>query len=158
MAQVNPVGTVTQGVVSYAIQITLDTQNPSVKPGMTVNATIQTAVHQDVLSVPSSAVKTVAGVSTVQVFDPPLADTGGTTGVTSDVAPKQVPVTIGITDNTNVEILSGLTAGQQIVTRTSSGATAVTAARTTTATAGTAAGAARGGGGFGGGGGAAIRL
>jgi len=148
VAEVDTTGTVSQGVVSYGVQITLDTQDSRVKSGMTVNADIQTAVHQNVLTVPSSAVKTVNGSNYVSVFNPPLTATGGTSGVTSTIAPMQVPVTVGISDNTNVEILSGLTAGEQIVTRTIlPGATAaVSTARTTT----NAAGGARAGG-FGGG-------
>lgn len=157
VAEVDTAGTVSQGVVSYGVKISLDSQDNRIKSGMTVNADIQTAVHADVLTVPSSAVKTVNGSSYVQVFNPALTVTGGTAGVTSPSAPSQVPVTVGISDDTNVEILSGLTAGEQIVTRTITGTTAATTARTTTntgTTGTTRAGA--GGGGFGGG--AAVRL
>ena len=152
VVEVSPVGTVSQGVVSYTVQVTLDAQNSSVKSGMTVNATIQTAVHQDVLAVPSSAVKTNNNVSYVQVFTPPLANTGGTAGVASAVVPRQVVVTTGISDNTNVEILSGLAAGEQVVTRTTTSSATPTAATTATTRGGA------GGLGGGGGGGGSIRL
>lgn len=116
------VGTVTQGVVSYTITLSLDVQDSRVKPGMTVNANIVTAVHADVLTVPSSAVKTTATGSTVQVFVPPLSDAAvsaaGAQGVQATTLPQSVPVTVGISDDTSVEILSGLSEGQQIVTRT----------------------------------------
>lgn len=151
VAQVDSVGAVSQGVVSYKVQISLDTQDVRVKPGMTVNASIQTDVHTDVLTVPSSAVKTTNGVSVVQVFTPPLADTGGTAGVVSKTLPVPVQVTTGISDDTNIEILSGLTEGEQVVTRTISGTAAAATTRTTTTNRG----------GFGGGAapaGAAIRL
>jgi len=85
---------------------------------MTINAAIQTDTKQDVLTVPASAVKNVSGTSYVQAFTPPLSSTGGATGVTSDTAPSMLEVTTGISDDTNVEIVSGLTEGQQIVTRT----------------------------------------
>jgi RND family efflux transporter MFP subunit len=149
VAEVDTAGTVAQGVVSYGVQITLDSQDSRIKSGMTVNADIQTTVHTDALSVPSSAVKTTGGSSYVLVFSPPLADTGGTAGVVSATPPAQVPVTMGISGDTSVEILSGLSSGEQIVTRTVTGTAAATtgAARTTTTTGG----AARGGG-FGGGG------
>jgi multidrug efflux pump subunit AcrA (membrane-fusion protein) len=154
VAEVDTAGTVSQGVVSYGVKITLDSQDSRIKSGMTVNADIQTTVHPDVLSVPSSAVKTLNGQSYVQAFVPHLADTGGTSGVTSTVAPQQIPVTTGISDDTNVEILSGLTAGEQIVIRTTTtGKTTTTAATARTTTGAT--GAARAGG-FGGGG--AIRI
>ena len=156
IAQLDNVGTVAQGVVSYTVKITFDSQDARVKPGMTVNASIITDAHQDVLVVPSSAVKTTGGASYVLAFDPPLADASSTQGVVSMIAPQQVPVTTGLSDDTNVEILSGLTEGQQIVVRTTTGAATAAVARTTT-TAG-AAGATRAGGGGFGGGGAAIRL
>ncbi len=147
IAEIDSVGTVSQGVVSYQVQISFDTQDPRIKPGMTINASIQTGVVQDALSVPSSAVKTLNGESYVQMFTPPLTDTGGTTGVTSDTPPQMVPVTIGISDDTNIQILSGLEAGQQIVVGTrSSTKTTTSAARPTTGGAG-------GNRGFGGGGG-----
>ncbi len=123
VAAIDTIGTVTQGVVSYELKVVFDSQDERIKSGMTANAAIQTATKQDVLVVPSSAVKTQNGVSYVQVFDPPLEQTGGTQGVVSAVAPQQVEVVIGIADDANVEIVSGLKVGQQVVTRTVSGTT-----------------------------------
>lgn len=125
VSEIDPVGTVSQGVVSYTAKITFDTQDDRIKPGMTVNATIQTDVHADVLSVPSSAVKTSNGVSRVQVFNPAIIDSGAT-GTVSVTLPEQVTVTVGLSDGTNIEILSGLTEGQQVVTKTITGTTAKT--------------------------------
>jgi multidrug efflux pump subunit AcrA (membrane-fusion protein) len=152
VAEIDSVGTVSQGVVSYNVQIAFDTQNPAVRPGMTVNAVIQTAVHTDALYVPSTAIKTTNGASYVQVFTPPLTDATGSS-VPSATAPSQVPVTIGISDDTNVEILSGLTVGQQIVARTA--ISSATTKPTTTTSAASLLGGTRGAtGGFGGGAGA----
>lgn len=124
VAAIDTIGTVTQGVVSYELKVVFDSQDERIKSGMTANAAIQTDTKQDVLVVPSSAVKTQNGVSYVQVFDPPLSQTGGTQGVTSPIAPRQLEVVTGIADDTNVEIVSGLAQGQQIVTRTISGTAA----------------------------------
>jgi HlyD family secretion protein len=134
VADVSPLGTVSQGVVSYDVKISFDTQDPRVKAGMTVNADIETAVHQNVLIVPAGAIHTSGTASYVEAFNPALANTGGTSGVASSVAPQNIPVQIGISDDTNTEITSGLTAGEQIVVRTSSGGTAAksTAAAATT--------------------------
>ncbi len=126
VAEVDTVGTVSQGVVSYAIKIGFDSQDERIRSGMTANASIITDVHADVLSVPSSAVKTLNGQSFVQVFTPPLTDTGGSTGVVSATSPGQVSVEVGISDDTNTEITSGLDPGEQIVTRTISGTTKTT--------------------------------
>jgi len=136
VAEIDTVGTVSQGVVSYTVKIGFDSQDTRIKSGMTTNASIQTVVHQDVLMVPSSAIKTQNGASYAQVFSPALANTAPSQGVVSVVAPQQVEVTTGISDDTNIEILSGLTEGEQIVTRT------ITAKTTspTTATANTRSG------------------
>lgn len=133
VVQIDTVGTVTQGVVSYSIKIAFDSQDDRIKSGMTVNASIITAAHQDVLVVPSTAVKVQNGSSFVQVFTPALAQTNSTLGVVSAVPPQSVEVVTGISDDTNIEILSGITAGEQIVTRTTSGV--VAAPRTTTSAA-----------------------
>lgn len=131
VAEIDAVGTVSQGVVSYKVKIGFDSQDERIKSGMTVNASIQTDVRQDALAVPSSAVKTQNGLSYVQVFNPALSETGGTQGVVSSSAPEQIEVTVGISDDTNIEILSGLEEGQQIIIRTISG---TATANTTTST------------------------
>lgn len=131
VAEVDAAGTVTQGVVSYSLKIRFDSQDDRVKSGMTVNAAIVTAIQQDVLTVPVSAVKNQGGQSTVQVFDTPLtgADATSATGALSAVAPRAVTVQTGLSDDVSMEIVSGLTEGQQVVVRT------VTATAATTQTA-----------------------
>jgi RND family efflux transporter MFP subunit len=138
VASIDTIGTVTQGVVSYVVKIGFDTQDARIKPGMTVNADIQTDVRQNVLVVPSSAVKTSGNSSYVLMFDPPLTDTGtGTSGVTTAQIPTNQTVTLGITDGTNTEITSGLLSGDQIVARTTTtGTTASAAASAATRTTG----------------------
>jgi multidrug efflux pump subunit AcrA (membrane-fusion protein) len=182
--QVNPVGTVTQGVVTYDVRISFNQANPSVKPGMSVSATIITASETSAIQVPSSAVKTSGGMSYVQVAtltnaSSTLAAASGTTSATgarrirtasstsayagfgaggvgsttgsfgfgnsttssttprigaaafsrsltvpaSEVTIKMVPVTIGLTSDTESEILSGLQPGEYVVTATQSDAT-----------------------------------
>ncbi len=125
VAEIDPVGTVSQGVVSYNVKIAFDTQNAPIKPGMTANASIITDVHQDVLMVPASAIRTVNGTSVAQVFSPALPTTGGNQGVTSTIAPQMKPVEVGISNDSETEIISGLSEGDQIVTRT------ITASQTT---------------------------
>ncbi|MFA5744689.1 MAG: efflux RND transporter periplasmic adaptor subunit [Candidatus Paceibacterota bacterium] len=133
VAEVSGIGTVTQGVVSYTVKITFDSQDERIKPGMTVNAAIQVAVRKEVLTVPSSAVKTKNGVSYVQVFTPALSTENSTQGVISSTPPEQVKVTVGISDDRNVEILSGLQESQQIVARAISGTATTNTAPSSTA-------------------------
>ncbi|MDD5318655.1 MAG: efflux RND transporter periplasmic adaptor subunit [Candidatus Pacebacteria bacterium] len=129
VAQVDPLGTVSQGVVTYGVKITLDTQDAQVKPGMTVTASIMTDSKVDTLIVPSSAVKTQGSNSTVQVL----------TGFTYDPAnpqvstkekPTSVTVQTGLSNDENVEITYGLNEGDAIVVRSISSAAAKTSAST----------------------------
>lgn len=120
--EIDAVGTVSQGVVSYKVKIGFDGQDGRIKSGMTVNSSVQTDVRQDVLAIPSSSVKTQNGINYVQVFNPSLTNPGGAGGVVSIVPPTQVEVKTGISDDTKVEILEGLKEGEQIVTRTIGGA------------------------------------
>ncbi len=122
VAEIDTIGTVSQGVVSYDVKISFDTEDQRVKPGMTVNAAIITAVKQDVLTVPNGAVKTSNGASYVEMFDSALPDPAlGQQGSPSAIPPKDVSVQTGISDSTSTEIISGLKEGDKIVTKTISG-------------------------------------
>ena len=129
VSNIDTVGTVTQGVVNYTATISFDSSDPRVKPGMSTTASIITAIHPDVLIAPSSAVKSNANGSYVQTFDiTPTKVSATTGGLLSDVAPKQVSVTTGISDDTSTEIVSGVTEGQSIVTKTITPTTTTTSA------------------------------
>ena len=122
------IGTVTQGVVTYNIKIAFDTQDDRVKPGMSVSAAVIIDMRQDVLTVPISAVKGTGNSAYVEVFNQPLLDGQGSQGVASLTAPQQKNVVIGLTDDTLTEIISGLKDGDQVVSRTITGAAVTTAA------------------------------
>jgi len=131
VVEIDSVGTVSQGVVNYNVQIGFDTANADgVKPGMSVTAAIITKVAQDVLIVPNSAIKTQGETSYVQMFDASLpAPLAGVQGSPSTTPPQQQIVSIGISNDTYTEIISGLKEGDEIVTKT------ITPTTTTTATA-----------------------
>ncbi len=126
VSSVNTIGTVSSGVVSYDAVITFDTPNPSVLPGMSATADIITGTETG-LVVPSSAVKGTTGQNYIEIFNPPLAGSETSTGAPSLVAPTQINVVTGLSDDTNSIIESGLSSGTQAVTRTVAG-TAVTTA------------------------------
>lgn len=138
VVEIDTIGTVTQGVVNYNVKIGFDTQDERVKSGMSVSAVIITGVKQDVIVVSSSAVKTQGNNSYVEIFDPKLEQASSTgngnqglpaqAGVPSAVAPKQQSVEVGISNDTQTEIVSGLKEGAQIVVRTISASSATTAA------------------------------
>lgn len=131
VTEIDTLGTISQGVVSYYIKISFDTQDDRVKPGMTANAAIITNIKQDVITVPSSAIKTQNGTSYVQIFNPPLTSTAGNQGITTAEIPQQVAVETGLSDDTNTEILSGLNEGEQIIIRTINPTTTATASAQT---------------------------
>lgn len=160
VVSIDPLGTVTQGVVSYTVNIDFASDDPRVKPGMTVNAAIITGTAPDAITVPASAIKTQGTTSYVLVVkNPPTGAADSGTAVDLSQTPTRVTVTTGLTDDTNTQITSGLSEGDVIVSRT------VTTSTQTTSTSSSApslfgSSATRGGGagGFGGaGGGGAAR-
>ena len=135
VSEIDAVGTVSQGVVTYAVKISFDTQDDRVKNGMSVSASIITNIKQDVLSVPNGAIKTKNGTSYVEIFDTPLqTPIAGAVGSPSVVAPKQQIVTTGLASDSITEIVSGLKEGDQVVSRTITGTTSTTSAKKSTST------------------------
>ncbi len=120
VAEVDTIGTVTQGVATYAVKITFDTQDERIKPGMTVSATIVIDVKTDTLITENNAVKTSSDGKTffVEMFS--ITPSGATdpAGTLSSVPPIEKTVTIGISNDTETEILSGVKEGDMVVTRT----------------------------------------
>ncbi|MFA6995207.1 MAG: efflux RND transporter periplasmic adaptor subunit [Patescibacteria group bacterium] len=102
---IDPASTVISGVVDYLVKATLP-NIPEIKPGMTVNMTIEIASKNKVLAVPSSALIDQNNQSYIRIIDN-----------TQTKNYHQVPVQIGLrADGGLVEIISGLSAGQEIVT------------------------------------------
>jgi multidrug efflux pump subunit AcrA (membrane-fusion protein) len=126
VAEIDTIGTVSQGVVSYNVKIAFDTQDDRVKPGMSVTGAIITDVKQDVLSVPNSAIKTKNGSIYVETFAQALPTTD-TQGSLSPVPPKQQNVEVGISNDTTTEIVSGVAEGTIVVSRTITTSAAKTA-------------------------------
>ena len=120
VAEVDTVGTATQGVVNYTVKIAFDTQDPRVKSGMSVTANIITKVDQNVLTVPNGAIKTQGGTSYVLVLDKnAIAPVSSSSAMyLSSVAPRRQTVTVGDANDTDTEITAGLSAGDIVVTQT----------------------------------------
>lgn len=97
-----PAETNTQGVVSYAIKISFDKADPRLKSGLTANVNIETNRKDNVLILPQYAILQNDDGTFVQVLDGEKR--------------RDIPVTLGIQDqNGNVEILSGVTEGEQVL-------------------------------------------
>lgn len=121
VSAVDSVGTVSQGVVTYNVQISFDSKEAGVKPGMSVSASIVTDVKQDALVVPGAAVKTQGAQKYVQTFTPALVAASSTAsasaGIPTDRTPTRTNVETGLSNDTETEIISGLTEGTQVVVR-----------------------------------------
>ena len=115
---VDLVGTVTQGVVNYNVEISLDSDDTRIKPGMSVSATIITETKENVLTVPSSAVKSQGKTNYVEMFTSPLEITKGPNGTASKSIPIRKNVETGISNDSLIEIIEGINEGDQIVVRT----------------------------------------
>jgi len=111
VAQVGVMGSVSQGVVSYEVVIALDEANPQVKSGMSVSAAVITQIKQDVLLVPSTAVKTANDGSVYVLMEP--------SGGSADAAPREQTVSIGLSDDQNTEIISGISAADRVAVSSS---------------------------------------
>ena len=122
----------TEEAKDFKVVVTLDHPSDELRPGLSATAKITTARKENVLTIPIQA---------LTLYTPPPADSKGhvtTVSASSGpvVAPKPqqgvfvlrkengklkavfVPVTTGIAGTTDIEVTSGLKAGDQIVTGT----------------------------------------
>lgn len=135
--EIDTIGTVSQGVVNYAVKILFQTQDDRVKSGMSVAASVITDLRTDVVLVPNAAVHRVNGNTSVQILANVSSASGsGSAGITSVTPPEDRTVEVGISNDSQTEITQGVNEGEQIVTRTIDPATQVKAATTGTNAAG----------------------
>ncbi len=113
---INTTGSISSGVTSYPTTIVLDTLAEDIYSNMAVQANIITDTKTDVILLPTSAVTTQDGQSTVKV----LKD-----GITTSV-----DVQIGLNSGTQIEIVSGINEGDQVVLPTSATRTTNAASQT----------------------------
>lgn len=118
VSQINLLGTVTQGVVNYDVQIAFDTQDQRVRPDMSVTASIITDTKTDVIAVPNSAIKTVGNTSFVQIVDSNNIASQNGTSITLKSDPRQQAVQTGVSNDSYTEITSGLSGGESVIVRT----------------------------------------
>lgn len=102
VVSIDTLGSVSSGVATYPTVIQLDTQNPEMYPNMTAQANIILSSKDNVLLVPTSAVQTLNGQTTVQVMRNGTAET--------------VNVETGAQSDTQTEIIAGLSEGDTIIT------------------------------------------
>ncbi len=107
VSSISPVAAdASNGVVSYAVTITLDSTPRDLRDGMSADVSITTASAPGVLTIPSAALRGANGTYRVSVLD------------TATDTPTQRQVTVGLVTNTLAEITGGLSAGDTVITGT----------------------------------------
>ncbi len=114
VSSIDTLGGSSSGVTTYPMSIKLEPTTILIYPNMTAQASIILAVKDDVLVVPSGAVTTGNGTSSVKVMNNKVV--------------SNVTVEVGISSDTQTEIISGLSEGQEVVTSSTSTATSTTSA------------------------------
>lgn len=104
VADVDTLGTVSQGVVTYNAKIVFDAQDERVKPGMSVSASIIVDAKQDVIIVSNSAIKSDGDTQYVEIL--------------KDKKPQSQTVETGLYNDTMIEIVSGIKEGDMVITQT----------------------------------------
>lgn len=104
VAEIDVLGTVTQGVVTYNIKIIFDTQDERVKPGMSISAAIIADVKQNVLLVPNAAIKFNGDGQYVEIL--------------INNASQMQTVETGLSNDAMTEIINGLKEGDKVITQT----------------------------------------
>jgi HlyD family secretion protein len=102
VSSINTTGSVSSGVTTYPTTINLDTANPSIYANMSATASIIINSKDSILYVPTAAVQNQNGQGVVRVLK---------NGQVQDVT-----VETGISSDTDIEIVSGLNEGDEVVT------------------------------------------
>ena len=113
--QVRQEATTTNNVVTYEVVISAPNSELKLKPGLTANVTIYTAERQNVVSVPSKALRFTPTKDLMKGIK--IVDCNGKNKVWTREGNtfRAHSVQIGMTDGINTEILSGIKSGQEVV-------------------------------------------
>lgn len=104
-----------QNVVTYDVVIQVDNPDLKLKPGMTTNVSIIISTKTGVVRIPKSALR-FSPVAPEKSRTARSGQKGPGVWVLEKDAPKRVSVTVGISDGTYSELLSGeLTEGQEVI-------------------------------------------
>lgn len=103
-------------VTFFQTKVLFDSPDAALRPGMSARAEIQVATHADALAVPIQAVVERKPKATGDAAADKKAPRVSVVFVVEDGKAKSVPVKSGISDATEVEIVEGLTGGEQVIT------------------------------------------
>lgn len=123
VAEIDTIGTISQGVVSYMVSIGFDTQDKRIKPGMSVSASVMIDTKTNVLLLPNAAIKAQNGMHYVEM--PNNIDVSGNEMAYAVGVILSQPITrkfieVGMSNDEVTEIISGLDEGNVVITRSMS--------------------------------------
>jgi macrolide-specific efflux system membrane fusion protein len=104
IVSIDTTGTISSGVTTYPAYIVYDSAIDGIYPNMAVDASIITLVKDDVVLVPNAAVQSTNGQSTVRLMKQGKV--------------SSVDVAVGDANDTQTEIVSGVSVGDTVVTGT----------------------------------------
>jgi len=114
--EIDTIGTISQGVVSYNVKIILEEDNEMIKPGMSVTAEIITQMKKDILVLPSQAVKSENDIYYVNLVEVPEEKKEEyLKNPPSRMTIKKQEVSVGISNEKDTEIVSGVKEGDLVV-------------------------------------------
>lgn len=117
--EIDPIGTVEQGVVSYKIKILFENPSNEIKDGMSVNADIITQRKENILLVPNQAIKNLGNQKYVEVVLDKLNFPQNRSQITINYKPNTERrfIKTGLTNDELTEIIEGLNENEIIVLR-----------------------------------------
>jgi RND family efflux transporter MFP subunit len=101
--RVDEFGTLISDLMVYYVYLTLTEGDKQIKPGMTTQIDITTQEKNDVIAIPTVAIKPYQGEKAVRIMDK-----------SKNILYK--PVLLGSSDDNYTEIISGLSEGEEIIT------------------------------------------
>jgi len=99
--EVDSLGTVTQGVVSYNVRISFKSDDERIKPGMSINASIIIDSKENVLLIPASVLKSQGDFNFIEIL--------------VDNKPQRKKVVVGLNNDIMVEIIEGLNENDLVI-------------------------------------------
>ena len=116
IASIDTTGTISSGVTTYPAYIVFDSTVDGIYPNMATDVKIITDVRDNVILIPNAAIQTANSQTTVRVM--------------KNGKMTSVDVTIGKSDNTYTEIVTGINENDTVVTGTTSTSTKSTTTST----------------------------
>jgi HlyD family secretion protein len=105
VTKISPLGVEKDNVTTFEVRVSIDNAKGELKSQMTANAEIILEEHKGVLMIPeASLIYDKDRKSSVEIPDPSSKD-----------GKKKVPVTVGISNGSKTELLSGLKEQQQVI-------------------------------------------